>query len=215
MRAAIFGNGQIANRRRAIDAAQRADLVIAADGGATHCSALGIRPAIAVGDLDSLPADQLAVLEAQQVELIQHPTDKDETDLELALLEAVRRGATFITLLGASGDRLDMTIANLHLLADPRLAEAEIELWYANQTARVVSPPGGTLPGAPGDTLSLIPLGGEAEAISTHDLEFGLKNETLRFGPARGISNRVSGPRPAIEFRSGLILVVHTPAGDS
>lgn len=215
MWAVIFGNGQILNHERAIEAAKSADLIIAADGGATHCAALGIRPMITIGDLDSLPADQLAVQKAQQVELIQHPADKDETDLELALLESVRRGAARITVLGAAGDRLDMTIANLHLLADPRLAEAEVEIWYANQTAQVVFPPGGPLPGAPGDTISLIPLDGEAETISTHDLQFPLKEETLRFGPARGISNRVSGPQPAIEFHSGLILVVHTPARKS
>jgi thiamine pyrophosphokinase len=211
MHATIFANGDLVNARRAMAAAQSADMVIAADGGVRHCTRLEIRPAVVIGDLDSLTQSQLATLKAQGTELIHHPADKDETDLELALLHAVSLDATRITLLGASGDRLDMTVSNLLLLADPRLASAEIELWYADQTARVLTPPGGRLAGEPGDTLSLIPLGTDAGSITTHDLEFALEREHLALGPARGVSNRISGPMPTVEFRSGLLLAVHTP----
>ena len=68
-------------------------LIIAADGGAVHCLALGITPDVVVGDFDSLSPDQLNRLKASGTDIIRHPVRKDDTDLELALKTAVDRGA--------------------------------------------------------------------------------------------------------------------------
>lgn len=211
MRAAIFANGAIENTKRARKAADRADLILAADGGATHCLHLEIAPAFVVGDLDSLDEDNRQILEAGGTEFLTYPRDKDQTDLELALLAAVARKVTKITVLGAVGGRLDMTLANVQLLALPDLSGIQVELWYGNQTASLIRPPGGSINGAMGDGVSLIPLGGEARAITTQDLQYALKDETLDLGPARGVSNVISGPNPRVELGSGLLLVVHTP----
>ena len=50
---------------------------------------------------------------------------------------------TMVVLLGAAGGRLDMTIANLLLLVDPKFRPLRIELWYGSQTAWLLNPPGG------------------------------------------------------------------------
>lgn len=214
MQVAIFANGEIIDAERASAAARAAELVVAADGGARHCLALGISPSVVIGDLDSLAADELSRLEAAGAQIIRHPPDKDQTDLELALHLARERGAQRIVLLGAVGGRLDMTLANVLLIADPRFSSIAIELWHANQTARVLRPPGGAISGALGDTLSLIPLGNDVSGLVTHDLQFELQDEPLKFGPARGVSNRISGPRPTVELRSGTLLVVQTPSNE-
>lgn len=211
MQVVIVANGEINDAGRARAAAQAAELVIAADGGARHCLALGISPALVIGDLDSLTSEELDQLEAGGAELVRHPAAKDAIDLELALHQALERGAREIVVLGAVGGRLDMTFANLLLLADPALGTTKVEVWHDNQTAFVLTPPGGALPGEPGDTLSLIPLDAEVQGVTTRDLEFELNYEPLLLGPARGLSNRVSGPRPTVELRAGTLLVVHTP----
>ncbi len=100
MRATIFANGVIENAERAREAADKADLVLAANGGALHCLHLELVPAFVVGDLDSLDEADRQTLEASGTEFISHPPDKDQTDLELALLDALARGATEITVLG-------------------------------------------------------------------------------------------------------------------
>lgn len=211
MQAVIFANGELHDRQRARAAVRAADLVMAADGGARHCLALGISPALVIGDLDSLTGDELERLQAGGAELARHPAAKDQTDLELALHQALERGARKIVVLGAAGGRLDMTVANLLLLGDPALSATEIELWHGAQTATVLTPPGGEVPGQPSDTLSLIPLDAQVQGVTTHDLQFELRDEPLVLGPARGVSNRVSGPRPSVELRAGTLLVVHTP----
>ena len=210
MGATIFANGKIENTQRARGAAEQSDLVLAADGGALHCLRLEIAPAFVVGDLDSLDKADRQTLEASGTEFITHPRDKDQTDLELALLDALDRGATEIIVLGAIGGRLDMTIANVLLLALPELSGVRVELWYGHQTAILIRPPGGPIEGGAGDGISLIPLGGDVQDITTRDLQYPLKNEGLGLGPARGVSNVISGSNPQVEFGTGNLLIVHT-----
>ena len=184
--------------------------VICADGGALHARALGFSPHAIIGDLDSLAAPQVAAFESAGAEIIQHPPDKDETDLELALRYCQQIGATSIHILGALGGRVDQTIANIHLLMQAAFRDLSIVVVDGDQTIRLLRPGGHEIVGQPGDTISLIPLGASAEGITTEALQYPLRGETLRFGQARGISNVIVGTRPVVQFRCGLLLLVHT-----
>jgi thiamine pyrophosphokinase len=185
--------------------------VIAADAGARHAGALGLRLDAVVGDLDSLGADEAARLRERGVAVERAPTHKDETDFELALLYAVQRGASRIVVVGALGGRLDMALANIQLIAHPALAAIRVELWSGRQTAWIIRPPGAEMDGQPGDTLSLIPLGGAAVGVTTHRLAYPLNDETLPIGPARGVSNVFEESSARVDLREGLLLAVHTP----
>lgn len=185
--------------------------VIAADAGLRHAEALGLTADLVVGDFDSLDADQLELLEAAGVEIHALPPAKDETDLELALLEAAARGARQIVVLGAIGGRLDMTVANLLLLTHPRLVDVRVEVWYGAQTAWLIRPPGEGVTGKAGDTLSLIPLGGDAHGVTTTAMAYPLIDEVLAYGPARGVSNVMESDHGHVALRKGMLLAVHTP----
>jgi thiamine pyrophosphokinase len=212
-RALIFANGNLGDPTWLRTRLQSLsfDSVIAADGGALHAAAVGRPVDLVVGDLDSLPAGDRARWFQRGAAFVPHPAEKDETDLELALLEAARRGATEVVILGAVGGRLDMTLANVGLLLHPALRGLAIQLWNGAETAFLLRPPGGKLPGVEGDRVSLIPLGGEAGGIRTDGLAFPLAAETLAFAAARGVSNRVTSPHPRVELSSGALLVVHAP----
>jgi thiamine pyrophosphokinase len=67
------------------------DLVVAADGGAERAALLGLRPDLVVGDADSIDADALRGLAASGTPVERFPTEKDESDLELALMAALGR----------------------------------------------------------------------------------------------------------------------------
>jgi thiamine pyrophosphokinase len=180
----IFANGQLS---RPITL-QPDDLIIAADGGSHHCLQYGIRPQVVIGDLDSVSEDDLEKLSRLGAEIITYPARKDFTDLELALLEAQRRGADRVLLLAALGERWDQSLANIMLpAAFPDLhislvdGQQELHFIHAGETLEIT--------GRAGDTVSLIPLGGDAQGITTHGLEYPLYSETLRLGSTRGISN--------------------------
>jgi thiamine pyrophosphokinase len=187
------------------------DEVIAVDGGADHCRLWGFKPDVIVGDLDSLSPANLAFFTESGVLIERHPAQKDETDLELAIRCAIRRNAEFLVLVGVLGGRMDMTIANTLLLAAPSFSHPRMEIWDGESTARILRPPVNVIAGQPGDTLSLIPIGGDASGLGTEGLVYPLKDETLRLGDSRGISNLFSETRAAIKINAGSLLAVHTP----
>ncbi len=185
--------------------------IIAANGGSLHAETLGLPLHAVIGDLDSLSEESIAALTAQGTYIQTSPSEKDETDLELALIYAAEQGAKEIVVLGAFGGRLDMSIANLFLLTHPELAEVRIEIWNGNQTAWIIRPPGDEIQGQVGDTLSLIPLMGEAKGVTTRNLAYPLKDERLPAGPSRGLSNVLTGSPASIKLQDGILLAVHTP----
>ena len=217
MRTIVVANGELGDAAilRARLAGWPEARVIAADGGSTNCLELGLQPEITVGDLDSLDPSIRSELEAGGGNLLSSPARKDQIDLELALLHAREIGANRVVVLGALGGRLDMTLANVLLLTHPRLSELDLQLWHGDQTAWILRPPGGDVNGEAGDLLSLIPLGGDVPRVLTHGLEYPLRNETLSFGPARGVSNMLTGRTARVELRAGLLLAVHTPVNPS
>ena len=94
------------------------ELVVAADGGARLAAGLGLRVDAWVGDGDSVDPEALDELRRAGVRIRRFPRDKDSSDTELALVEALGAGATDVTILGAlGGPRLDHELANLALLA--------------------------------------------------------------------------------------------------
>jgi len=184
--------------------------LIAADGGAHHALALGLTPNVVIGDMDSLDVETRDKLTQQGCRLILHPEDKDETDLELALLLAAREEATEIIILGALGGRLDQLLANVLLLTLPELTSMSVRLVDAWQEALVVH--GGThvtVEGQVGDTLSLIPLTSNASGIYTQGLRWPLSGDTLSAGSARGVSNVIVSPPARVQVEKGVLLVVH------
>lgn len=185
-------------------------LIIAVDGGANYARELNLTPALIIGDLDSILPENLAFFKKQGIEIQEYPPAKDETDLELALLEAVNRNADWIRILAASGDRLDQTLANIYLLALPQLTGLDVKIVAGKQQMWLIHAGEHHLFGAVGDTISLIPFDGDAVGLTTHDLAYPLRHDTLRKGPARGISNVVAGDDPSLTLEHGKLLVIHT-----
>ncbi len=184
--------------------------VIAADGGAHMAhDRFGLRPHIVIGDMDSASAELLAQLEAAGTEIVRYPAEKNETDLELALLWAAEHGATTIRVIGALGRRIDQTFANVYLLAHPRLATCDVRFVAGEQQIWLARPGTHQISGKAGDTLSLIPMSAAVNDIETENLYYPLRNETLHVGPARGISNVLTQDNATVSFGSGILLFTH------
>lgn len=209
-RVVIAANGSYAFPQRLRPYLDRADTIIACDGGATWLAAQGYAPDILMGDLDSIDAQTLATLSASGCLIERYPVDKDETDGELALAKAAALGATQIVLIGALGGRIDHELANILLLAMPQLEGRQVTLFDGVSFVRLATT-SLALEGKAGDTVSLIPLGGEVQGITTVNLQYPLHGETLYVGPARGISNVMLRDTALVTLTQGRLLVIHTP----
>ena len=212
MKALILVNGELYRPdvlRRRIQA-DKFDMVIAADAGADYAAELGVLLDAIIGDMDSLACREKYC--NGSTEIITYPAEKDETDLELAVLYAVKKKADDIVLVGAIGGRMDMTLANMMLLAHP-FSAARLEIWHGEQTCRLIRPPGADIRGQAGDLISLMPVGGDARGVVTEGLKHPLHNENLSFSLTRGVSNVMQGALARVSLADGLLLLVHTDSG--
>ena len=214
MRAIIFANGSMEKWPSGFEISSEDDLIIAADGGTHHCLAWNVNPHIIVGDMDSLEPGTLKEFKSQGVTIKSHPPRKDETDLELALKEALDHKVSGIIILGALGKRWDMTISNLLVLAAPFLKGVKTRVLDDYQEITCLC--GGqkaAFHGRPGDVLSLSALQDAAVGITLSGLEYPLENATLPLGSTRGISNVFTGDTAEVKLMKGsmLVCITHLP----
>lgn len=206
----ILGNGPWRGVELLPELAAQADYIIAADGGFARARRLGLRVDLVVGDLDSLGPGERAELEASGIETVVHPRAKDQTDLELALEEALRLEPKprKIRLFGVLGARLDQTLANIFILEKAGRAGVEAEIISGRERVWLVHDRL-ELPAEVGDLVSLLPLTAEAGGIRTWGLEYPLRGESLFRAGSRGLSNRVCALPAGLELERGLLLVIH------
>lgn len=226
MHALILADGD-APDRAALDAAwpgwdANVALVIAADGGARHARGLGKRIDQWVGDGDSVDAPLLDELRAAGATIDRSPRDKDESDTELAVLAALAAGADRLSIIGAlGGPRLDHALANLTLLSLPGLRGLDVRILTAEHRIRLLTADGPApesrgagldLTGRVGDIVSLLPIGADVIGVSTKGLRYPLRDEPLRLGRTRGLSNVRVAPVAHVSIRAGHLLVIEGPA---
>ena len=211
MRAAVVAHGEALPIDRAHAAG--ADLLVAADGGALLCSRWDLLPQIVVGDLDSLGQERAEELARSGVKVVAYPADKDESDTELAVHRALDAGADEIVLVAAlGGPRLDHELANILLVADPRLAGRVRAVRGGTTIYAIHAGASQRLAGAVGDVVTLLPIG-DASGVVTDGLRYPLRGGVLRAGAARGVSNIVERAGATVAVAQGVLIVIEIASG--
>lgn len=182
---------------------------IAADGGLDLAVALGADVDIVVGDLDSVSPQALAAARARGVEVRPSPTDKDETDLELALACAEAAGASQLVVIGGGGGRLDHLLGVLAALAGAALRGLEVAVHPGEDLVCMIGPGRRLdLSTRPGDTVSLLPVGGPVTGVEASGLVWPLVDATLDPYRAIGVSNRAAASRITVQIADGVVAVI-------
>lgn len=183
--------------------------VIAADSGMRHAAALGLTPELWTGDFDSVE-DGLRAHHAD-IPMEIFPPEKDQTDGEIAVEAALRRGATDLVLVGAfGGERADH--AYLHLAAAVRLAERGLSCLVTSGVQEGV-------PLLPGEmrfdyedgTLFSVLAFSDLSGLTLTGAKWPLEDRFVPFGSSLTLSNSVQGGLAA-RLVSGRALVVARPA---
>jgi thiamine pyrophosphokinase len=188
--------------------ARRAGLVLAADGGARMLDRIGVRPDAVVGDFDSLDPSIAARLAADGVECVRHPVHKDVTDGELAVDEALRRGAGEVVLVGATG-AFDHALGHLAILKHLAGRGVCARMTGPTLSATVLRAPASVgLTAGPGTRVSLVPLDGEA-TVTLAGLDYPLDRGVLPSDACLGIGNHVGRDGDArVVVHDGVVAVL-------
>ncbi|GAC40706.1 thiamine diphosphokinase [Paenibacillus popilliae] len=185
-----------------------ADVVIGADRGALALANQGICPDVAIGDFDSVTEDER--IQIRNCSKHYHDfdaIDKDYTDTELAFHTALAWRPAQITLLGATGTRLDHTLGNIHLLRVGLDQGIQCQIVDAHNMIRLTNSEL-TLPRQPYSYMSLLPLSMTVTGITLKGFAYPLVDATLQIGQSLAISNQFAAKEGSVTIRDGYLLVI-------
>ena len=194
-------------------------VVVAADGGVRHAQREGVAVGHLVGDLDSVSEAEITRLAEAGTAVHRYPTEKDETDFELAadlagdLASGAVESAPRVLVIGGNGGRLDHLFGNLEVLAGPRFAAITVTALMGTAVVQVAHPLRTVhLYGGVDSLVSLYPVGLPAVGITTVGLQYALRDDTLVPGSARGTSNLVQRAPASVRLGTGVLLVIEPDA---
>lgn len=204
------------------------DKLIAVDSGMNFLFRNGLKPDIIAGDFDSVNQDAYEYFagnentttcnastrdrqEAGKPEILRLNPIKDDTDTEFAIREAIRRGATHITILGGTGTRLDHVLGNVHLLGIGLDLGVAIELVDAHNRIRIIDSEI-TLGKDEqfGQFVSLLPFAGNVKGVTLEGFKYPLTDYTIESFCSLGISNEIENEKATVRLKEGLLLMIES-----
>jgi len=194
-----------------LDEIETADYIIGADSGADFLVRRGIVPDLALGDFDSVAPERLPLIREtarsfQSVDAV----DKDWTDTELALREAVGRGYAEVRIAGGLGTRFDHSLANVHLLRQARLTGSEACLVDEHNEIRLCAGRSALKSDDRFPYVSLLPLTTVVTGVTLTGFRYPLTDATLRLGWSIGVSNVLDAPLGTVTIAEGEVLIIRS-----
>jgi thiamine pyrophosphokinase len=199
VRAAVFLNGAPDPPDLLRRVAGRADLVVAADGGARYALDAGVIPDLVVGDMDSLGEAAARAAEERGALLERHPIRKDKMDGHLAVLSVRERGAT----------AADLLCAVPHILLASERMGLRATMVAGWGQAFVLEAGSRTLFGNPQDSVSVFPFTGPATGVTLEGFSYPLENARLEIGDTLGFHNELVDGAGRVSVGGGTLLVIH------
>ena len=200
MNVVIICDGNPPRPEQLKEALKHSSLFIAADGGAFTAKTMGVKPDVIIGDLDSYSET------GEELAKVIHDPDQETNDLEKALAYAYKMEGKDVVVFGATGKRLDHTLKNLSVL---KQFNSQFEtLVFKDKYSVVFLLPENFVAELPlRTTVSLFPLSGKVEGVTTTGLKYALSNGTLENGIQDGSSNLTIEKKIEIDHKKGDLLI--------
>lgn len=181
----------------------KTDFIICADRGYQFAIQHRIKPDLILGDFDSA-----AVPTDFDGELVCLPCQKDDTDLQFAAREGLRRGFRDFLLTGVTGGRLDHTFASFMTLnflleagASAVIHDAKTKAWLTDDRLTIHRP-------AEPCYFSVFPFDGTAFGVSVAGGYYALDNADLKADFPIGVSNEFVSDTVTVSVTNGKCLVM-------
>ena len=203
----IISSGDVKNYRNLSETINKYDFILCADGGLRHAQYLGIKPNAVIGDFDSISKESSEFADEHNIPMFKFPIEKDETDTELALKFMLEKGCKDITLLGATGSRVDHTLANIFLLknlfaynAIGKIVNDNNIIYFVNDKLELKK--------KEEYYISIIPISTGGITVCIEGFYYPLNNVEMQFGSTLGVSNKIIDDQGIIKITKGQAIVI-------
>lgn len=193
----------------------KTDIWVGVDKGVVALLNEGIKPQHSFGDFDSIPEEELQLIQEKLPDLHVFPSEKDETDLEIALNWAIKQHPKNIFIFGATGGRADHYLANVQLLQNeeilPYVNDIGLFIVDRQNIMTVKCPSSFTVACEPTyKYLSLIAVTKEVKGITLEGFKYPLHKALLKRGSTLCISNELISEYGNVSFESGIIMMIRS-----
>jgi thiamine pyrophosphokinase len=202
--ALIILKGEEPSRLLLMEFWDQTDYRVCADGAASLLKKYGLTPDVILGDLDSIRTSEKQHFNA--IKTIQI-ADQSTTDGEKAIAHCAEKGINKLVVLGALGKRLDHTLYNLGLFKRTVQLGIDITFYTNHEKLRVIEKTTTFLEDK-GTVISLMPLYGRVNGVTTQGLTYPINDETLEMGLFSSVSNEFSQNEAIISLTKGQLLIV-------
>jgi thiamine pyrophosphokinase len=184
---------------------------VGVDRGVAYLLEHNIIPAKAFGDFDSITNQELIKIKAQLPHAEVFPSEKDETDTELAVNWALEQNPALIRIFGGTGGRLDHFLGNIQLLLKGLEKGAVIEIHdiqnqlFALREGTYSITKDKSLP-----YISFMPITPDVKGITLRGFKYPLEKKHIRFGDTLCISNELEVESGTFSFDEGILMVIRS-----
>ena len=185
--------------------------IIAVDHGLMAADRLNLPLNHIVGDFDSVSEHILQKYKDSIVPIKTFPMEKDKTDTQIAIEMALSHKAASIHLIGATGSRLDHTLANLHLLLLP--LEKQVPACILDTNNKIyLKRESFTLQRKKqhGTYVSFLPFHSDVYGLTLEGFKYPLDRIHLAAGESLCISNEIIEEEAVVSFTKGILAVFET-----
>ena len=207
MKAIIVTGGNKPSKKLLNSYIKSGDLIIGADKGSEYLYDYEIMPNIILGDFDSISEEKLKK-EEKQVEIIKFPPEKDYTDTEIAIMEAMKRGADTIYLFGGLGTRADHSLGNIGLLLTTKNKGARL-LIVDDHNKMYLADKNMSLNGSQGEIISFHALSDVVKGFEIRGAKYNLNSYDMHLLDPRAVCNEFIDTPINIKYESGELLIIH------
>lgn len=193
------------------------ELIIAVDRGLVYANQIGLRVDMLLGDFDSVKKEVFDQYTKEKEETVKAPRViqlnpvKDMTDTEEAIDVAIREGATEITILAATGRRLDHSLANINLLMKPLKKSVKACILDKNNRVYLNNRDFSIKRSALfGKYISFIPLSSEVSGVTLTGFKYPLNDYTLTIGNSLGVSNELIQEEAHVSLTDGILITIES-----
>ncbi|MBI3385998.1 thiamine diphosphokinase [Candidatus Gottesmanbacteria bacterium] len=192
--------------KKFLDDISKHDFVIGVDRGALWLIRHEKVPEVALGDFDSVNKSELQEIKARVKHVEEYPSQKDKTDLELAVDESIKLRPKEVVIYGAIGTRFDHTFAAIGLLL--KLESHNIYGQIVDNFNKIhIVRRQETISTSVYRYISVLPLTNRA-TITLTGFVYNATRLTLPRTSTRGISNEIKDAQAIISVHTGRVLVI-------